>query len=875
MNHTHTLIRIPSRKKPLARYTCSVIGLMSLFGSPLLLAQEANTIKEEELIITGIRGSLKAALDAKRDAGAIVDAINSEDIGKFPDKNVADSLQRIPGISVDRIWGEGRDIFIRGTNSTMNRTLMNGQNVASAYWWANDNASRGFNYSILASELVSSLEVYKSPEADLDEGSIGGMVNVKTRKPMDLDPLEFHGTVEYQYSELPDAGDPQISGLANWKNDDETFAVLASYSSQRRTVRRDGLEAFLTNSLYDITDPENDNVVLQENVYAPWGGGSAIFQQDIKRDTANLTAQFRPTDGWDIVLNFVNSDMDMDNSNQNYLWLVGGIAEPSATTGGNERLTGIENPQYLNTSDGHLALVGGTLNDPNRMGAAIEPIVREAYVKSRVIDLDTTYDADTWRAHLQAGRTTAEGGSTKDTGYWFEGNTRSQISLAPEQIDVSYTDLSPTDASALTMTSARDWVRIMEDEENYAQADLTFDLTTPVFSSIKTGLKYRDHTVNNNRNVGTTDSTSSAWQDITMDQVSTGLTPKLHGEAATAGALTQYAWLNASLANSVIHPMFDAGAMGYSYDTQAFFEINEKITAAYLKADIHYGELTGNVGVRVVHTDQTSKAYQDGVLGDENRTYTDVLPSLNLAYTVNDDVILRGAISKAMARPTFTDLSANLVINATSGVATAGNPNIDPTYANQLEFGAEWYFMEAAILSGTVFYKDLDTYVVTNTQTEVIDGQTLSVTRPSNADDGADLTGIELQWQQQFDSGVGGIVNYTWTHADTPTDLELPGNSENQLNASVYYENDLFSARLSYNYRDKSYGSFVSGSQVENDEYAQWDANATWYATDTIQVYANAVNITNETVRQSTSDGIPIGIYENGPRYSVGVSFEF
>ncbi|HEV7447801.1 MAG TPA: TonB-dependent receptor plug domain-containing protein, partial [Steroidobacteraceae bacterium] len=245
MNHRHSVL------------CCSATALAMLSMGPRATAQEAQDVPQgplAEVVVSGIRNSLRQALDTKRNASAVVDAINSEDIGKFPDKNVADALQRIPGISVDRIWGEGRDIFVRGTDSTLNRTQMNGQNVASAYWWANDNPSRGFNYDILASELVASLEVYKSPEADMDEGSIGGLVNVKTRRPMDLKPFTVQASAEALYSVLPKATDPQASGLFSWHNADGTFGALASLSYQQRQMRRDGLEGFTDNTLWNITD---------------------------------------------------------------------------------------------------------------------------------------------------------------------------------------------------------------------------------------------------------------------------------------------------------------------------------------------------------------------------------------------------------------------------------------------------------------------------------------------------------------------------------------------------------------------------------------------------------------------------------------------
>ena len=854
---------IPFQKKAIVQ---AISAFMLI--APLAVSAQEDAALMEEIQVTGIRGSLKAALDVKRNATSIVDAINSEDIGKFPDKNVADSLQRIPGVSVDRIWGEGRDIFVRGTNSTMNRTLMNGQNVASAYWWANDNASRGFNYSILASELVSGLEVFKSPEASHDEGSIGGMVNVKTRRPMDLDAFTVNASIEGQYSDLPDEWDPQFSALVSWKNDAETFAVLASFNSQERTVRRDGLEAFPTNSLYDVVD---QNGTTTEDVYAVWGGGSAIFQQERERTTSNITLQFQPTDQWDIVANYVSSDMSMDNSNQNYLFVVGGTAAGNVIT--------VDDPRFIDTADGNKAVLGGNFNVNGEAGAAIEPIFRDAYVESEVFDIDANYDGDNWRLHVQAGNTNAKGGSKEDVGYWFEAVSSTQLNLSGNSVEVSYGDIDPNDHSVMTMTSARDWIREMTDEETYAQADIDFDVNWSIFTSVETGLKYRDHTVDNNRTAGSANASNPNWQVITMDQVSGGLTPKLHGEAATSGSLTQYAWIDGDKAKSVIHPMFDAGAMVYTFDERAYFELNEKILAGYVQANFETGDLSGNFGVRVVETDQTSTAYINGALGDVGRTYTDTLPSLNMIYHMADDLIIRGAISRAMARPTFTDLSANIVINATSGVATAGNPELDPTYSDQFEVGAEWYFDDTSLVSATLFNKSLDTFVVSNTATEVIDGTPLSVTRPTNAPDGADLLGLELQWQQEIYNGFGMVTNYTWTDADAPKiggqKYELPGNSEHQMNASFYYENDVFSTRLSYNYRSESYGSVISGSQQVTDNYDQWDLTMNYAATENIEIFATGVNLTNEIISIATKDGVPVGFYENGARYTLGARVKF
>ena len=171
----------------------------------------AKTEEVEVIQVRGIRGSVVKSLNTKRYANSIVDAVTAEDIGKFPDQNVAESLQRITGVSITRQYGEGERVSIRGTTESQNRTLLNGQAVGSADWWKDSAPSRGFNYTMLPSEIVSGLEVYKTPEADIDEGSIGGTVIVRTRKPLDMEANKFAGSALAQYSEISGETDPQLS----------------------------------------------------------------------------------------------------------------------------------------------------------------------------------------------------------------------------------------------------------------------------------------------------------------------------------------------------------------------------------------------------------------------------------------------------------------------------------------------------------------------------------------------------------------------------------------------------------------------------------------------------------------------------------------
>jgi iron complex outermembrane receptor protein len=823
--------------------------------------------------VRGIRERLKRNLAEKRDAGNVIDTVTAEEVGKFPDKNVADSLQRVPGISVDRTWGEGRDIFVRGTDKNLNLTQLNGQAVASGYWWKNDSQSRGFNYDILASELVGSIDVYKSPSADLDEGSIGGLVNVKTRKPFQLKPLVIQGSVEETYSELPKKTDPQFSGLLSWTNDQKTFGALLAVSKQKRTMRRDGLENFTDATKYNIVD---QNGAVTPGAYASWGGGSAIFRQDRERTTGNLTLQARPNANTDISLNYMNSDMSMDNSNQNYLWEAGGLADAK----GNIQVT---NPKFITTSDGTKALVGGTVGPTG--GVSFEPIFRQSYIKSEVLDLEGTYDADTWKFHGQAGTTKGSGGSDHDRNFWFVGNTRATFNIAPDTYEVKYLDINPLDPKALTLQSSRDWIRRMETKENYAQGDLTIDINNNFFKAVKVGAKVRDTTVQNRRIIGTDGPGNPGWQSFSLAELSTGPSPLLSQEAATAGSLTQYAWVNDGLAYSKGFPMYDKG-MVYAEAKGEYYKIKEKIYATYARADFATGPWRGDFGARIVKTDQTSEAYQDlsgngnYVLGSVSRSYTDVLPNLNAVYSVNKDLLVRGAVARVMARNTYSDLSASTEVSGTTNAATAGNPLLKPYHANQAELGAEWYYADASLLSATVFAKKLDTFIYTQTQLENVAGVMRPVTRPYNANNGETVNGLELQWQQAFSSGFGAIVNYTYTDAKTGANangqkLNVIGNSRNQANLTGFFEKNGYSVRLSYNYRSKSYGALDEGGQDVTSAYGQWDASASWDVTPKVSVYFTAVNIGNEVIRTNTTDGLPVGVYENGARYSVGVKAKF
>ncbi|MFD1215029.1 TonB-dependent receptor [Microbulbifer celer] len=849
---------------------------------PLTVAEAPNHLPIEETYVTGVRSTLRQSLAVKRNSNHIVDVTTSADIGQFPDRNVADALQRIPGVSVDRIWGEGRDVNIRGTDKDINRTLLNGQQVASAYWWANDNLSRGFNYSTLASQLVESLEVHKTPRADLDEGSIGGTVIVRTRKPLDLPAAELRVSLEQQYNDLAETLAPQISTLGSWKNHERTFGILASINWQNRDSRRDGLETFADNNFYSVTDQHGQQT---KDVYAVWGGGSALFQQQRTHTTGNLTLQWAPDEHWNTVLNLVDSQVDIENSNHNFLFSPGGykLSEAPPAT--------VTDPIFIPTDNGKKILAGGTLNNADSPGAFLDSIQRQAYIDTQVYDLDLHYRGGRWENHAQFGFTRARGGTDHDRLYRFSGDTRVHFRLDRDALETDYLDLDPQDPAALDNFSpvSRDWIRAMENREYYGQLDFHRTLESDWIQRLAFGLKLRDLQVENHLTTGTIDTESDAWKtlkNLGLDAVNGPLSPTLSTANANASTLTRYILTDPQHLQSVIHPLYAEGAMSYAYDPSAYFAIGEQSLAGYVSADFERGPWHGDIGLRVVQTRQVARAYQPDISDDPqslpmNRVenhYRDALPNLNLRYQLNDQLMARAAVAKVMARPNFKDLTPNIIIEPTSGYGTAGNPQLDPYRADQLDLGLEWYFGNASLLSATAFFKDISTFVYPHVDLEQINGQALYITRPRNGP-GADIRGLELQWQHDFAKGFGTLTNYTYTNARVPAaddsrTLNLPGNSRSQLNASIYYESEKLNGRLGYNYRSRSYGEIIAGSQSETAPYRQWDASVRWQLTPALSMTMDAANLTGEVIKIRSASGIPQGFYQHGRRLTMGLKWQ-
>ena len=288
-------------------------------------AAQAST---QTIEITGIRGSIQSSLNRKKQADTRVDVITAEDIGKMPDKNVADSLQRIPGVTISSAgateggFDENDRVSMRGTNPSLTYTIINGHPVASGDWFVlnqSDNAGRSVSYTLLPSELVSRVEVRKSSEASLIEGGVTGTVNIITRKPTEFTkPFTLEVGLGAVHATLPDKTSPQFNALLNWRNDDRTVGVLMQVFSEKRHLRRDGVE------ILGYDQVAAGNTVLATNpdllgVYYPRAIGAALFEQERHRAGGLVELQVKPMRGLTLGVSGFYSELDAKNYNRNYL----------------------------------------------------------------------------------------------------------------------------------------------------------------------------------------------------------------------------------------------------------------------------------------------------------------------------------------------------------------------------------------------------------------------------------------------------------------------------------------------------------------------------------------------------------------------------
>lgn len=768
--------------------------------------------------VRGVRGSVATAISLKQNNTQITDSIVAEDVGKLPDNSVAAALQRVSGVQVARGAGEVGTVLVRGLPDVV--TTLNGRNVFTT-------TGRFMALADIPADLLQRVDVYKTSGADKIEGGIGGLIDVRLRRPFDFDDdWTLAGSFREVYSRNAEKTDPNGSLTANkiWNTDAGKFGVMASVSYQSQRYE----ESNTFNGTYTLEDNPLDS---SQQIYVPSTIGSIYSQGDRARRSANLTLQWAPNDNLDLY--FENFYVGYRNKSQlNYFVGLPSLINASNITGltlkpgtnvvqsisAENLFTLTSNQAYFNTSDTYQSAFGGTWRgDRVTISSDLAYTYSKAY--NRDFILDTSFNAP------EATFTVDNAGASNTLITNYDGSAYDFSNASNYSLFQYYDDWSRQDS--------QDWSWKTDANIQVDAGPLTF---------VDVGFRASQRTARNIA-ASTGGRTNISGNNILVSDLAglAYLTPNdlLGGEREVSTSQWLVADRDYLLANAAqIRALMGYSSATPSADPSLYFNDQEDDYAAYLQGrySVHVGDmpLDGAFGVRVVRLNSKLNGTQetDGVESpvriDKNET--DALPSFTANLGIRDDLLLRFSYGKSITRPSFASLNPQLSLYQSTATVPAsgsgGNAYLDPIKSENLDASLEWYFRPASLLSLALFNRSIDGYIQTYAADETIDGVTYSVSRPRNTGHGH-LRGAELAYTQFFDflpgwlSGLGTQLNATVIDAATQSPegemQDLVNVSDRAYNAVLLYEKDRFSTRLAYNWRSKYALSYTaSGDQPQS-----------------------------------------------------------
>jgi TonB-dependent receptor len=821
-------------------------------------AYAADNEPVEEVIVTGIRQSVESAQQIKREAPQIVDSIVAEDIGKLPDNNVAEALQRISGIQIDRNYGEGSNIAIRGL--TQVRTELNGRDVFTA------NDGRGLSFEDVSAELLAGVDVYKNPSADMIEGGLGGTVNLRTRRPFDHEGRQLAAGVQYNQYDLVDDGEVAFSGLFSdrWQTDAGEFGLLLNYSQQDGSFRQD------TISIEPWWQQNDIPGFIGQTVFLPHGAGTNTTIGDRKRKTAAIALQWAPNDSVQLYTQVLRSDYDFRWRDYSFFAYTGST-----------NMQGVGDFAFNERNE----LIRGTFRnvpvDSNTSLATRESITTD-YSAGATWHLS---DAVSLRTDLQYvdAKTDADR-YIVNTGIDSTPLFTMDLSHDLPQLSVTAANGDPTYLANLANYDGWRWHLDNVDHNRGTEfawrGDLDWAIDGSFVKGLSAGLRYTDRDAKNKGSVyrfmclnGCAGTPYAQYPGTSV--VVNPITDFFRGDDFPFGPT--YTASDGMVAN-YRGTLALFGGTPLTYGPKNLNTQGENTYATYGLATFGMDSLPidGNLGVRVVRTEVESRGVVDDLAHpgqflalSVDQTYTDVLPSLNVRWKFTDELQWRVALSKAISRPTFDKLNPNLGLDNTNHTGSAGNPNLKPLDARQFDTSLEWYFGKGSLLYGALFYKEVDGFIANGTFNEqYVDPTTgalatFQVRRPVNGDDGK-IKGFEVGLTQFFDflpapfDGFGVQLNYTYVDSKAPspnaTDtngrqlfVPLEGLSKKSYNAIAMYEKERFSARLAYNWRSDwlvtTAGNGTGNLPVYNDSFGQLDGSLRFNINDSWSISLDGTNL--------------------------------
>ena len=893
-------------------------------------AQNSNELGE--IVVTGLRASMITARAIKRDSSGIVDAIAPEDIGKLPDTNLAESLQRITGVSIDRSGGEGEFITIRGFGPEFNTVLLNGRQMATATD-PTQASGRAFSFDVLASELVSGVEVYKSSTARLQSGGVGSTVNIKTARPFDYAGFKFSGSADMNHDENTGKSAPDASFLASDLFLDGKLGALVSGSYQKRydELKAATTDGWIVNGGTPTSEINGGAGVAktpsnpQGNLFVPQDFGSQEQFETRERVGGTVVLQYRPNDNLTLTSDTLYSRFTNTTDTRSYgHWF-------TATN-----LTNV-------TTDAN-----GTVTDMTQATGQASDFHDKKYDKKTNL-VASGLNAD-WNLtdHLNVSLDASYSQSKEDP----NGGKESELALLgiPNQ-DIRYrsdTTIIPyttgfIDTGGVVGGTSQLFQHVMllrgysvDDQIGQLRADFTYKGDNPTEGLVS--LKWGGYFSRDNKdtalysNDGGTGCTTCGYNFPAPPGVTIGVfnagSNFLSGISGSNRLPTEWLTFSGQQLFNAITAQQQAKNPAFTFAPPKVNDslVLEKVYGGYLESEFA-GTLAGRkfstvVGVRVEETqafisglatqfvalttlanDKTqfgvTEAGTSTVSG--STTYTDILPNLSFRWDLTDALIARFAASETMTRPTLEQLSpVTTLVTLRPGnfASSSGNPDLQPFKSNNLDMSVEYYYDKSNYVSMGFFYKNVTNFIVLNqtvgtvantAKTPLLDPTTglpaqFNITAPLNGPT-ATITGEEAAVQQSFgETGLGVQVNGTLANSDKKLDTTNLSNKfavtglSNSANAVLFYDKGSIEGRVALNWRDKFLqyltpppinGAGQAVTQVRS-RY-QLDASATYHINKNFAVYGEGVNLTNTPlIKYAYYENQFLSAEDSGTRFKIG-----
>ena len=881
-------------------YALLTTALAGLAATSAAMAQDAPKTDGQEIVVTGFRKSLASALQNKKNDIRVSDGISAEDLGKFPSDNIAEAIQRIPGVQIQNVNGRGATISIRGLGPQYARVTLNGQDLA------NPNFIDGFRFDIIQTELANSVQVYKSPTANMDMGGLAGTIDISTAKPLDIKGEKLILSAKAQESTLAEAGVTPALGLV-YANQylGGKLGIYVGANYQKLDDRADYLWVDRWYTATGSASEFNGGVATPSGTLVPRRFRYRRIDRTSDRAQANIGVEYKAADNLKLGFTGVYSK-DQTKYNVNQL-VFGNFAESSIT------------PVTVENGAATVINLSSFGYDNNR----------------QLENRDMSTEAYTGYAHWGiTPKLTADAvlHYTKGDAYLTEEAAITGSNEASGTLDISDPDSikfnvssSPADPSQYVVSNLT-WSSYPNGAQNRqitdstsGQLDFKYRAELGAWKDIQFGAKAKRETFD--RHVTRRDFFDDNFQYVpTYTTSNPTVIDFLNG--GVSGVST---WLTPDI-EAYAAALEKAGVtVPAVYNPQDSYSLSRTVNSAYVMADFD-GEIgsipyRANFGVRYEQTEQTVNSnLTDGCDCDiqnligtltSKSKYDNTLPSANVVFNLTDKLILRFAAAKTLVRPV---LDSNSRLNTTesqftdtSGITTVavdqGSPYLKPLTAMNYDVGLEWYYGRSAGFSLGAFAKDVKNGTFTslvcpsswegvsltlNSSTNDCmgtNGKIYDINVTQNDPSVVHLRGAEINWQQGLDwllpvKGFGVIANYTYVDPKySTTGFSLRNLSKQSGNLTGYWENDVFSARVSANYRSSYQQNSADSFFAREDHTIKAGTQVDFSIGYTINAHTslnfNGQNIFNkkeEAYKNSQSIWQETGVF--GPSYVLSVTYK-